>query len=339
MSDLTPRTRWLALGVAASVVVLLQQQLRTLLDAIHAWETEQGLAVLPGLVLLAIVLLLYRQAATHDRRRAQAVTAVEQHERAERDQGLDNLTQFGLALAKANDMGILRDVVHLMLPRYVGDRPVWAVVRAKGKWESLVGGLEESPDKVHPDIEMDADQALKRLEGSEGEPEGSEFGGRIYFPLVVGESVTGVLSVESGGAGPSWRRNLGAAATLIGIAARNVQLAREVEENGVYDGLTGCFNRTHSCRPSFSAPDGRGRRSRSSCSTSTTSSPSTTPTAICAATPSSLRSVSGFATSCETATPSAATAARSSWCFCRTRRAPVRCTSPSRYVLNWRKST
>ena len=41
---------------------------------------------------------------------------------------------------------------------------------------------------------------------------------------------------------------MGPAATLVGIAARNVQLAREVEENGVYDGLTGCFNRTHSMR-------------------------------------------------------------------------------------------
>ena len=29
---------------------------------------------------------------------------------------------------------------------------------------------------------------------------------------------------------------------------RNVRLAREVEENGVYDGLTGCFNRTHTMR-------------------------------------------------------------------------------------------
>ena len=223
MSDPTSRTRWLGLGVVASVIVLLQQQLRTLLDAIHAWETDQGLALLPGLVLLAIVVLWYRQAASHERRQAQVVTAAEQHERAVRNQGLDNLTQFGLSLARANDMGILREAVHLMLPRYVGERSVWAVVRAKGKWESLVGGLEESPDKVRPNIEMDADQALKRFEGSAGEPEGSDFEGRIYFPLVVGESVTGVLSVENQTASdPSWRRDLGAAATLIGIAARNV---------------------------------------------------------------------------------------------------------------------
>ena len=34
-------------------------------------------------------------------------------------------------------------------------------------------------------------------------------------------------------------------ATLVGLAARNMQLLTEIEEHGVYDGLTRCFNRTH----------------------------------------------------------------------------------------------
>ena len=36
-----------------------------------------------------------------------------------------------------------------------------------------------------------------------------------------------------------------AIATVLAVSARNVQLQRELREHGVYDGLTGCFNRTH----------------------------------------------------------------------------------------------
>jgi diguanylate cyclase (GGDEF)-like protein len=41
------------------------------------------------------------------------------------------------------------------------------------------------------------------------------------------------------------RRTIGAAATLLGIALRNVQLFAEVREHGLRDSLTGCFNRAH----------------------------------------------------------------------------------------------
>ena len=150
-------------------------------------------------------------------------------------------------------MGIVRDVTQQALPRFTGARPFWAVVRGKGKWESIAGGLEESPDKVRADVERLADQALKRFEGSTGEAEGMEWDGRVYYPLVVGETTTGIVAVETTGENGTredtdWRRELASATTLVAIAARNVQLAREVEENGVYDGLTGCFNRTHSMR-------------------------------------------------------------------------------------------
>ena len=117
----------------------------------------------------------------------------------------------------------------------------------------LVGGLEESSDKVSVEVERLADQALKRFEGSVGEPEGMEWDGRVYYPLVIGDRTSGVLAVETTGGSESsedadWRRVLGSAVALVGIAGRNAQLARAVEESGVYDGVTGCFNRTHAMR-------------------------------------------------------------------------------------------
>ena len=41
------------------------------------------------------------------------------------------------------------------------------------------------------------------------------------------------------------RRVLAAAATLLGTSLRNSQLFREVKDNSLRDGLTGCYNRTH----------------------------------------------------------------------------------------------
>ena len=64
-------------------------------------------------------------------------------ERQRRDSVLEDLTRFGLALARASDMGIVRDVVQQALPQFTG-----------------------------------------------GEPEGLEWDGRVYYPLVVGETTT-----------------------------------------------------------------------------------------------------------------------------------------------------
>lgn len=166
---------------------------------------------------------------------------------------LDALTRLGLSLARASDIGLVRDATHQMLPRVAGDRRCWAVVRAKGKWESIAGGLEESPDRVQAEIEQLADQALKRFGGSAVVPEGVEFDGQVYYPLIVGDTTAGVLAVDISADRPDqpdsdWRRAMGAVATMVAIAARKAQLGREVEENGVYDDLTGCFNRAHSMR-------------------------------------------------------------------------------------------
>ena len=242
--------RLVAVGLLVAVLVLLQRQLRLALDAVHAFEVQVGLALVPTAMILAVMLLLYIQAQRHEQRVRRSVVDAEVRERQGRDSVLAGLSRFGLALARASDMGVVSDVVQLALPQFTGARPFWAVVRAKGKWESIVGGLEGSSDTVSADVERLADEALKRFEGSAGEPEGMEWDGRVYYPLVIGEATSGVLAVETTsegeiGDGTDWRRVLGSVVALVGIAGRNAQLARAVEENGVYDGLTGCFNRTH----------------------------------------------------------------------------------------------
>jgi PleD family two-component response regulator len=86
--------------------------------------------------------------------------------------------------------------------------------------------------------------------------------GHLCVPLSAGGEMLGVMGVPES-AGPFSdvrRRSLAAMATLLAISLRNAELFREVHENSLRDGLTGCFNRTHA----LDAIDVDLRRSRRS---------------------------------------------------------------------------
>ena len=136
----TRRTRLFAVGLLVAVLVLLQRQLRLALEAIHAFEARVGLALVPSAVILVVVLLWYLQTRHHEERMRRSVGDTTTSERERRDAVLGGLTRLGFALARASDMGIVRDVVQQALPEFTGSRPFWVVVRAKGKWESIAGG-------------------------------------------------------------------------------------------------------------------------------------------------------------------------------------------------------
>ena len=75
-----------------------------------------------------------------------------------------------------------------------------------------------------------ADQAMSRFEVGTRQLEGMEWDGRVYYPLVIGEATSGVLAVETTGEGATredtdWRRVLGSAVALVGLAGRNAQLS------------------------------------------------------------------------------------------------------------------
>ena len=95
------------------------------------------------------------------------------------------------------------------------------------------GTLRRPPDRVDAvmaEVERRADQAVKRFEGSTGEPEGTEWDGWVYYPLVIGEATSGVLAVETTGEGetreaigvecwgrrgPSWASPVGTPSSLV----------------------------------------------------------------------------------------------------------------------------
>jgi diguanylate cyclase (GGDEF)-like protein len=240
----------LVVGLTVALLVIFQRPLRYFLDVASDLEGRYGLALLPGLVILAAVLLFHNQSRRHDRSLRAAVGSAEQAERGRRTEELDTLTGFGQALARANSMDSLRDAVRRHFPELVGGRGFWALVRTGGKWEVIAGGLPGSPERASSVLESLADHVLQLGDEALSESEGTEWEGHVCFPLIVGETALGVLGVRRGAddSSANWRRLTASAAELVALAARNVQLLREIQEHGVYDGLTGCFNRTHAMK-------------------------------------------------------------------------------------------
>ena len=211
------QTRLLAFGLVIAVIVFFQSQVRLALDAAHSFESRVGLALVPSAIILAVVFLLYRVTRRHDASLRAAVTDSVTQERRTRTTELDSLTAFGLSLSRANDIGVIRDLAQDRLLRFSGGRPCWAVMRAKGTWESIVGGVEGAPERVRPEVEQLAEDVLTRLEGAADAPEGSSGGTHLLPAGGRGDDGWGVLTVQTAGpdrddqnvqdpgAGP-WRR-------------------------------------------------------------------------------------------------------------------------------------
>jgi diguanylate cyclase (GGDEF)-like protein len=92
-----------------------------------------------------------------------------------------------------------------------------------------------------------ADHAVSPEQESAGRARGVDTDKYLCFPLFVGGTPLGVLSISKAGEpiGEGRRRVLAAGAALLGIAVKNVQLFQQIRENSLRDGLTGCFNRMH----------------------------------------------------------------------------------------------
>src|SRR5207253_191725 len=91
-------------------------------------------------------------------------------------------------------------------------------------------------------------------------PDGIEQGGVLCYAISAGGHPAGVIGVSPAAMFPDIRRTIGTAATLLGIALRNVQLFAEVRDHGLRDSLTGCFNRAHGLE-ALEAEIARARRS------------------------------------------------------------------------------
>jgi diguanylate cyclase (GGDEF)-like protein len=242
----------LTVALIASTVILFRQPLRFVLDFVQGIEGRFHLDLLPALLLL-VTSFTFHQYRKWSAVQADAVAAAADAAHARKQsQTLQLLMSFGNALANALDCAALQQVLWKHLPIFAHDRACWVLIRQGERWEIVV---QDRLDRRSLD-ELER-IAMQTLDGREGQEK--QEGRDACFPMIAGGMAVGVLGVANTPMLTSELRDaLGAAAAVIAIGVKNMQLFQEARELSLRDGLTGCFNRAYA----MEALDGELRRAR-----------------------------------------------------------------------------
>ena len=247
----------LLIGSALSLIVLLVPPIGRMLDIVNDFERQSQLRLLPGLVVLTAAYLFNetqkRHRAVSQQAAETAAADVAKREGGRRALEIQRLVTFANEAATAEDLEAVKKAINLHLGRITGSEKTFVMIREGLRWEPLTGG-------------SDAAVVAERAEFAEGIIAGNRPGvtrdPRAGFPLMVGETVFGVLGINHAGKIDEDRlRAIEAAASLLAVSLRNVQVLQKVRETGIRDGLTGCWTRTHALEV-LDAELRRARRSK-----------------------------------------------------------------------------
>ena len=244
-------------ALTTALIMIFSSSISRLLDYAREIERDSGLTLLPALVLLTFAYFVH-QIRRHHQVEAHAAAAEEATREAERRAAeLERLVSFGQAMGRSLDFDSIRVAIAQQLSDLTGAQRLWALVRQGTQWEALSGDTRGAEDVLQW-----GDLAEQLLSSSPDKTPSPLTNRAIGFPLIVGGAAMGVLGVhpEGGVLAPDRRRIIEAAAALLAVSVKNAQLFREVKENSVRDGLTGCFTRGHA----LDAIDAELRRARRS---------------------------------------------------------------------------
>jgi diguanylate cyclase (GGDEF)-like protein len=230
-------------GLAVAVIVLFARPIRHLLDLTQEVERSSGLALTPALLILAAVFLFHQQGKRQESKARTAAAQADANQAEARAVEMERLVTFGQALARALDLDHIRDVVVQHLPKLADTDEAWVLLRIGGHWQVLVGTVGENRRETERAREHIANRILVPDGPLTPNPISTE--GHLCIPLTVGDYPIGVLGIPESAAPFTRQRVLVMAAALLAISVRTAQLFNDVRENSVRDGLTGCFNRTH----------------------------------------------------------------------------------------------
>lgn len=247
----------LMVGLTVALFVIFSGPVSRLLDYVRDIEQTRGLHLLPALFILATIFSFHQLRKRQEMRNESQLAARQAREATERAAEMSRLLTFGHALARSMDSDsgeTIRDITTAHIPLLVPGRGAWVMTRTRGgHWESLVAVGESSPG--------DRERAAQRALG-EAEPLVGVAPVEVCFPMIVAGTPEGVLGVAAEPPLTDHQRSvLSAAAALLAVSLKNSELFREVRENSVRDGLTGCFNRSHALEV-LDAEIRRARRSK-----------------------------------------------------------------------------
>ena len=231
----------LLIGFALSLIVLLAPPIGRLLDLINDFERQSQLRAMPALVVLVGAYLFNQTRKRHHTHSQAAVEAaaadVAKREGGRRALDIQRLVTFANEAATAENLDAIKRAINLHLGRIIGSEKTFVMMREGPRWEVLTGSSDPAAE-------------AERVEFAEGIIAGNRPGvtrdHRAGFPLMLGDTVYGVLGINHAGKIEEDRqRTIEAAASMLAVSLRNVHVLREVREAGIRDGLTGCWNRTH----------------------------------------------------------------------------------------------
>lgn len=235
----------LAIALVAGVLVIFQKPLRIVIDLAREMELHYNIDLLPGLIVLAGTFAFHQYKKRQHAKAAAAAAAAEAAMERQRSAELERLVVFGSALGSALDAVALRQVFWRYLPAFARDRELWMLTRNGDAWD-VVARDARATGRTQETLERLAAEAVAAPAQAETAADGVVTGDDICFVMVVGDSSIGVVGVRnSPPLSLAERRAVGAAAALLGISSRNVQLLTQTRENSVRDQLTGCFNRAY----------------------------------------------------------------------------------------------
>jgi diguanylate cyclase (GGDEF)-like protein len=236
----------LAIGLIVSALVIFQRPLHLLLSVAQGIEGRLHLDLVPALTLM-VVLFVFHQYRKRHLAIAEARAAEAEAARARvRSEELERLMTFSRALAGALDLVALQRAIWRYLPSFAHERDFSLLIRKHHRWETV---SPESARAAMPSIdalEAMANRVVSTLTPTEACIEGVADQASLCFPMLAGDMPLGALIVNDGASlEPTDRKALGAAASLLAIALKNVQVVGETREHSLRDGLTGCVNHAH----------------------------------------------------------------------------------------------
>ena len=247
-------------GLTFALLVIFQPSIQYGLEVARDIEHDYGVALVPALLILSVMFIFHQQANRRETNTEAVRAALEASLARARAEELEHLMVFGQALARALSIDGVRETAWLHLPKMTGAADIWVLLRTDTGWERLTdAGCTRWADG---EIEVIADAVIAQPPDRLASPEGIPQDGHTCFAMMVGTRALGIVGLVAPPDDVDVRRKTGAAAALLGVALRNVQLFTQVRDNSVKDVLTGCFNRAHTLEI-LDAELARARRSNS----------------------------------------------------------------------------
>jgi diguanylate cyclase (GGDEF)-like protein len=247
-------------GLALALLTIFDQTLGRLLQAASEVEAAYHVRLLPALVVLVAILIVHLHARRQEMKARAAAAAAEARAAEERAVDLELLAAFGRALTGVLTEDALRAALWRHLPLVAGRGELWVGLGDGSRFTLLV---ETTGDAALAGIAEECSRRVLSTRAPDGALGVVDGRYRCFVIEAVGRPL-GVIGVsdEQGSINERSARLLGAAAALVGIAVRNVQLFTETRRDALTDSLTQCYNRGHIVQV-IEAELRRARRTRS----------------------------------------------------------------------------